>query len=84
MVLHILDRKEIELPYDHMVTFQDLETNEKIQIDPSELRETYKAEVAKFLELARKACTDSDVEYHEMFTDVPVDKALVRLMSRRS
>lgn len=84
MVLHILDRAEIELPYDKMITFQDLETNEKIQVDPTDLRETYKQEVAKFITAVRKACTDADVEYHEMFTDMPVDKALVRLMSRRS
>ncbi|HWE04639.1 MAG TPA: DUF58 domain-containing protein [Tepidisphaeraceae bacterium] len=84
MVLHILDRAEIDLPYDRMLTFQDLETNEKIQVDPRDLRDTYKQEVEKFITAVRKACTDSDVEYHEMFTDVPCDRALVRLMSRRS
>ena len=83
MVLHILDKAEIELPYDRMLTFQDLETGEKIQVDPVDLRETYQQEAAKFITSVRKACTDADVEYHEMFTDIPCDKALVRLLSRR-
>ena len=84
MVLHILDPAEIDLPYDQMVTFQDLETKEKIQVDPADLRETYRQEVEKFIVSVRKACTDSDVEYHEMFTNIPVDKAFVRLISRRA
>ena len=84
MVLHLLDRAEIDLPYDRMLTFQDLETHEKIQVDPSELRETYKQEVEGFISAVRRACMDSGVEYHDVYTDTPYDKALVRLMSRRS
>ena len=41
MVIHLLDKAEIELPYDRQITLQDLETNEKLQIDPPDLRETY-------------------------------------------
>jgi uncharacterized protein (DUF58 family) len=84
MVLHILDKAELDLPYDRMLTFQDLETNEKIQVDPVELRETYQQQVAEFIASVRRACTDSGVEYHDLVTNVPYDKALVRLMSRRS
>ncbi|HET6251819.1 MAG TPA: DUF58 domain-containing protein [Tepidisphaeraceae bacterium] len=83
MILHLIDRAEVELPYDRMLTFQDLETNEKIQVDPAELRETYKAQVLDFIASIRRACTDSGMEYHDLFTDMPYDKALVRLMSRR-
>ena len=84
MILHLIDRAEVELPYDRMVTFQDLETNEKIQVDPAELREIYKQQVLEFIASVRRACTDSGMEYHDVFTDMPYDKALVRLMSRRS
>ena len=37
MVLHLLDKAEIDLPYDKQVTFQALETNEKIQVDPADV-----------------------------------------------
>ncbi|MDB5331162.1 MAG: hypothetical protein JWP03_2313 [Phycisphaerales bacterium] len=84
MMIHLLDPAELNLPYDRMLTFQDLETREKIQVDPSELREVYKKEVEKYLAQIRRACTDSDVEYHTILTNEPYEKALVRLLSRRS
>ncbi|MDB5305120.1 MAG: hypothetical protein JWM97_2669, partial [Phycisphaerales bacterium] len=84
MMIHLLDPAELDLPYDRTLTFQDLETREKVQVDPSELRETYKKEVEQYLASIRRACTDSDVEYHTMMTNEAYDKALVRLLSRRS
>jgi uncharacterized protein (DUF58 family) len=84
MMIHLLDPAELNLPYDRMLTFQDLETREKIQVDPSELREVYKKEVEQYLAQIRRACTDSDVEYHAILTSEPYEKALVRLLSRRS
>jgi hypothetical protein len=34
LVIHLLDHAEMELPYDRQVTLEDLETKERIQIDP--------------------------------------------------
>jgi uncharacterized protein (DUF58 family) len=84
MVLHLLDKAEIDLPYERQMTFQDMESGEKLQVDPRELREIYKKEVDAYLARVRRACNDSDVEYHAMFVDEPYEKALVRLLSRRS
>ena len=83
MILHLLDRAELDLPYEHQITLQDLETGEKLQIDPADVRETYQQQVQGYLSQVRRACNDGDVEYHAMHTDVPYDKALVGLMARR-
>jgi uncharacterized protein (DUF58 family) len=83
IVLHLLDRAEIELPYDRQVTLQDLETNEKLQIDPADIREVYQKQVQDYLTGVRRACVDSDIEYHAMYVDQPYDKALVELLNRR-
>ena len=84
MMLHLLDRAEIDLPYENQITLQDLESGEKLQIDPSDIRATYQVQVQEYLAQVRRACTDCDVEYHSMFTAMPYDKALVQLMNRRS
>ena len=83
MVVHLLDRAEMDLPYDKQVTLQDLETGEKLQINPGDLREPYQQQVQKYLSELRRACTSGDSEYHTVFTDRPYDKALVQLLSRR-
>ncbi|MGH7215395.1 MAG: hypothetical protein ACREIT_11585, partial [Tepidisphaeraceae bacterium] len=84
MVLHLLDKAEIELPYDRQVTLQDLETNEKLQIDPADIREVYKQQVGAYLTGVRRACVDSDIEYHSIYVDQPYERALIELLSRRS
>jgi hypothetical protein len=84
MVLHLLDRAEIELPYDRQITLEDLETGEKLQIDPADLREQYTTQVTDYLKNVSRVCTDCGVEYHAIYTDQPYEVALVQLMSRRS
>ena len=83
MILHLLDRAEIELPYDKPITLMDLETDDKIEIDPADLRDTFTQQVNTFLDGVRKACSDSGAEYHKLFVDVPYERALVSLMNRR-
>jgi len=83
MILHLLDRAEIDLPYEKQVTLQDLESGEKAQIDPAILREPYRQQVQSYLTEIRRECSNSDAEYHPMFVDQPYDKALVQLLNRR-
>ncbi|CAN5404122.1 DUF58 domain-containing protein [soil metagenome] len=84
MILHLLDRNELDLPYDRQITLKDLETAEELQIDPNDLRETYKAQVEAYLADIRRVSNIGAAEYHPMFVDEPYDKALVRLIHRRS
>jgi uncharacterized protein (DUF58 family) len=87
LVLHLLDRAEIDLEgetFSRQVTLQDLETGEKLQINPADLRDTYKQQVQQYLTTVRKCCGDCDVEYHPIYTDTPYDRALIQLINRRS
>ncbi len=42
IVFHVFDRAEVEFPFRDTIAFHDLETNERIQIDPAYVRDTYK------------------------------------------
>lgn len=87
LVLHLLDPAEIDLSgaaFQKQVTLRDLESGEKIQIDPADLRENYKKQVQDYLGTLRRVCNDCDIEYHAMMIDEAYDKALVRLIGRRS
>src|SRR5208282_2885806 len=83
IVLHLLDKAETEFPFDRRITLMDLETDEKIQIDPADLRQEYLAQVQSYLTDLHRACSDSDVEYEPLFVDQPYDAALVRWLSAR-
>jgi len=84
LVLHVLDKAEVELPYERQVTLEDLETGEKLQVDPRDLRATYRKHVQDYLTTVRRCCSDCDVEYHLMYVQDPYEKALVQLINRRS
>jgi len=84
LIIHLLDKAEIDLSFDRQVTLQDLETGEKLQINPADLRETYRKNVQQYLNDIRRCCSDSDVEYHPIYVHEPYDKALVQLITRRS
>ena len=52
-------------------------------MDPSEVRETYQQQVQTYLADIRRACNNSDAEYHTIMVQEPYATALVRLLSRR-
>lgn len=89
MVLHLIHPGELTLTdqagiFSGQVTLEDLETRERIQIDPADLRTTYQKHVQDYLSSIRRACNNSSFEYHLIQTDRPYDKALVALLNRRS
>ena len=83
MVLHLIDPAEVELTMQQQVTLHDLETGEKVQIDPADIRESYRQQVKGYLDQVRRVCGDCDAEYHPIDVSQPYERALVRLMGRR-
>lgn len=87
VVLHLLDKAEVDLEgkmFEQRVMLHDLETNEKLEVDPSELRATYVQKVQAYLTDIRRSCSDCDVEYHPIYIHEPYDRALVHWLSRRA
>ncbi len=83
IILHLLDKAETGLGFDRSVTLADPETDEKLQIDPRDLRAAYVGQVAEHLSAIRRASNDCDIEYHLMNVDQPYDRALAQLLNRR-
>ena len=84
LVLHLLDKAETDLVYDRQITLEDLETGERIQVNSAEIRDAYKQQVQDHLQSLRRRCNDCGVEYHAIYTNEPYDRALIRLINRRS
>lgn len=83
IVIHLLDRAEVDLPYERQITLHDLETGEKIQVNPADLRPTYRQQVQEYLQSMRRCCSDCDMEYHPLYVDQPYDRALIEFINRR-
>jgi uncharacterized protein (DUF58 family) len=84
IVFHVLDRAEVEFPYADTASFIDLETGDRLQVDPTYVRDEYRRRVGAFLEQCRKACADCQVDYVPADTSVPYDLLLSRYLQKRS
>ncbi|HEY4222742.1 MAG TPA: DUF58 domain-containing protein [Myxococcota bacterium] len=69
MLLHTLDRDELELPFDGVVRFEDLEGDREVQVDVPLVRDAYLEELKRFLRGISDEATRLDLRYTLAATD---------------
>jgi uncharacterized protein (DUF58 family) len=84
IVFHVLDPAEMALPFRELTAFRDLETGERVEIDPAFVREPYVAEVRAFIETYRRACAEAQIDYVLAETSTPYDFMLSKYLAKRS
>jgi uncharacterized protein (DUF58 family) len=83
LVLHTLDREELDFPFDDPTRFQSMEDERQVDAQPRQIRESYLAELRRFLDETRRALSSADVEYELLATDLPPDRELLKVLRRR-
>ena len=84
IVFHLLDKAELELPFDGNILFEDLEqANLRVTADPQAIRAVYRKVVEEFIDRMRKQCHDNSIDYQLVSTSTPLDHALVSYLSWR-
>jgi uncharacterized protein (DUF58 family) len=84
IVFQVFDKAEIDFPFNDTVAFQDLETSERIQIDPAYVRDVYKEQIEQFIEAYRRGCAESNIDYVMTDTTTPYDFMLSRYITKRA
>lgn len=84
ILFHVLDKAEIDFPFRDEIAFHDLETDERIQVDPAYVRDQYKAQVNAFIETFRRACAEAQIDYVLTDTSTPYDFMLSKYIAKRS
>jgi uncharacterized protein (DUF58 family) len=83
LVFHIIDPKELEFDFSGDVLFEDLESNDKLKTQPGYIREIYKQKFQEFLDYFKLNFSNNRIEYQQLFTDTPYDKALTEYLLKR-
>jgi len=83
LVFHVMDPSELTFPFKKIMSFVDMETDEKLQVDPRYVREAYVAEMKAFVERYRRECSERKIEYVLTQTDTPYDRMLLDYLARR-
>jgi uncharacterized protein (DUF58 family) len=68
ILMQILDPAELELSIDRVAEFVDMETGEKLEIDPRLARLAYKEELQKAIDQCRERCAVLNVDYRLVST----------------
>lgn len=84
LLLHLVNRSELDFPWQGAVTFEETETGRRIELDASQVRDDY---LQRLGEAHRQLATDLEAEgvgYARVVTDEPLDAALRRILTSRA
>jgi uncharacterized protein (DUF58 family) len=82
-VFHLIDKAELEFPFDDPTLFLSMEDDRKVEVHPRDIKDSYLEEFHRFLKETKEACTAADVDYELVRTDEPLDAVLLRFLARR-
>ena len=84
IVIHVLTREELSLPFRGDVEIEDPETGRRVMSNGAASARAYRAAFSAFLERWRERCATHGVDYVRVFTDMPLDAALRGYLRRRT
>ncbi len=84
IVFQLLDRDEIDFPFDRATRFEDLETSDEVMAVPSVVRDHYLREMGALIDRYRRELGSAGIDYNMLPTDEPLEMALLAYLSTRS
>jgi uncharacterized protein (DUF58 family) len=83
IVLHVLDPMELSLAFRKGACFEDMETGERITVDPRALAADYQRVFGEFLDGHRQACAALNIDYRLARTDRGIDTFVRAFLEER-
>ncbi|HUF25492.1 MAG TPA: DUF58 domain-containing protein [Gemmatimonadaceae bacterium] len=83
IVFHVLDRAELEFPFDTASQFEDVESGEKLPVIPDKLRSRYREMIAGHIDTLGRLLGQNRIDYTLFDTSKPLDHALFTYLSNR-
>lgn len=83
ILLQILDPTELELSIDRVAEFIDMETGEKLELDPALARLAYKHELQKAIDDCREKCAVLNVDYRLVSTGENFEDFVAHYLAER-
>ncbi|UCG46470.1 MAG: DUF58 domain-containing protein [Phycisphaerales bacterium] len=83
IVFHTMDHRELNLDYEGLIQFEDLESKERMQTFPQSLRDAYRDRVRMFLDDMERTTGNSNIDYCLLDTSRPLDRALMAYLAKR-
>lgn len=79
----VMDESERSFPFQRAFTFKDMETGEELPIDPSQVADDYRAQMAGFVENYKRKLRENLIDWIPVSTATPFDRALFAYLEKR-
>ena len=83
MVFQTLDPAEIDISFKKACELTDLETGERLAVNPRGLADEYRKVFGAFLEQYQKACSGMNIDYRLVRTDQPIESFVRAYLEER-
>jgi len=84
VVFHMMDRDEVEFPFDSWTRFENLERMTEFRmVDPASFRAAYLDNFAKFTETLKDGCQRNRIDLVPMYTHESLTDSLARFLRQR-
>ncbi len=83
LVMQVLDRDEMELPFDGPTIFRDIEGEEELFAEPWAFRRSYQRAMEEFLDGVRQECGKRGYDHIRFLTDEPLGSTLSSFLHSR-
>ncbi|MBI4651250.1 DUF58 domain-containing protein [Candidatus Desantisbacteria bacterium] len=83
IVFQLLDNNELEFNFKDSYKFKELETDEEIMVNTSDVRKEYKKYIDTFITKYKRACYENYIDYILINTSTPYDHVLLSYLSER-
>jgi len=83
IVFHLLDRSEIDFPFEEAANYRDMESGATVPVLPDRLRERYREMVGAHIRALERVLRRIRVDYALFDTSRPLDHALFAYLSMR-
>jgi hypothetical protein len=81
--MQVLDRDEVELPFDGPTIFRDIEGDEELFAEPWAFRRSYQNAMSDFMNGLQRECGIRGYDHVRFLTDMPLGSALSQFLHFR-
>jgi uncharacterized protein (DUF58 family) len=83
IVLHVMHRDELELPFDRLTRFEGMEDDSRLMVDPPAIQASYKEVVDSWRDEVRLICHRRGADYQLLDTAQPLELTLAGYLGAR-
>lgn len=84
LLLHLVANNELHFTFRGPVTFQDLETGQRLQLDADQQRASWQEQLQAWLTATAQQARRHGFDYHQLCTADPLDRAMREFLRRRA